>query len=137
MKIDYLANLFKLMAADGVENRELLGLFEIEKRLHAKIDELVTAFNKAERDLSNDPPKFGLTVYRRRHLADLYALAHLDATVSALEQKLIDRFIEESGIPADELDRIRERGKQKADELIRDAINRITGRRCHGVPRVE
>ena len=79
-KTDYRAALFELIATDGVENRELLGLFEIEKRLHGKIEEFINAFNKVDRDEMDGDAKFNPLV-ERRHLTDLYALAHLDATV--------------------------------------------------------
>ncbi len=100
----------------------MLALFEIERRLHAKIGEFIEAFNQADRNVGSLTTGDFNPLVDRRHLTDLYALAHLDATVSALEQSLIDRFVQEAGLSDHVVAQVRQEGREKAETLMRDAI---------------
>lgn len=57
---------FLIIPVSVIDELEGLALFEIERRLHATISDLVEAFNRSESRVSDDEPEFNPLVDDRR-----------------------------------------------------------------------
>jgi uncharacterized tellurite resistance protein B-like protein len=125
-KIDYLANLMRLIDRDSCEsNRELLALIEIEQRIKAKIEEYIDA--KIDSHTSEGAETIENPILARGLLKHLFLVAYIDNEMSQAEERMIRRYVAACEIEENVVENCRLEALKEAKRLVGDSLERQFG----------